>query len=250
MIDIKNLHKSFDGKKVLDGIDLHINQGEQIAIIGPSGSGKSTFIRCINCLEDPDDGIIMFDGENIADFKVDINVHRQNMGMVFQNFNLFNNKTVLENITLAPIQIHGKKMKKDGYSKKEIAAHFNEKAMALLKRIGLEEKANAYPSTLSGGQKQRIAIVRSLLMNPDMMLFDEPTSALDPEMVKEVLQVIKDLAKTGMTIAIVTHEMEFAKEVATRVLFVDQKSILADDTPINVFNNCNNERVKEFLAKL
>ena len=173
MIEIKNLQKSFDGKKVLDGIDLHINQGEQIAIIGPSGSGKSTFIRCINCLEDPDDGIIMFEGENIADFKVDINVHRQNMGMVFQNFNLFNNKTVLENITLAPIQIHGKKMKKNGLSKKEISAHFNEKAMALLKRIGLEEKANAYPSTLSGGQKQRIAIVRALAMEPKVILFDE-----------------------------------------------------------------------------
>ena len=250
MIEIKNLHKSFDGKKVLDGIDLHINQGEQIAIIGPSGSGKSTFIRCINCLEDPDDGIIMFDGENIADFKVDINVHRQNMGMVFQNFNLFNNKTVLENITLAPIQIHGKKMKKDGYSKKEIAAHFNEKAMALLKRIGLEEKANAYPSTLSGGQKQRIAIVRALAMEPKVILFDEPTSALDPEMVGEVLDLMRELANEKLTMVIVTHEMGFAREVASKVVFMDGGKIVEVGTPKEIFESPKHPRLQEFLSKI
>ena len=250
MIDIMNLHKSFDGKKVLDGIDLHINQGEQIAIIGPSGSGKSTFIRCINCLEDPDDGIIMFDGENIADFKVDINVHRQNMGMVFQNFNLFNNKTVLENITLAPIQIHGKKMKKDGYSKKEIAAHFNEKAMALLKRIGLEEKANAYPSTLSGGQKQRIAIVRALAMEPKVILFDEPTSALDPEMVGEVLDLMRELANEKLTMVIVTHEMGFAREVASKVVFMDGGKIVEVGTPKEIFESPKHPRLQEFLSKI
>ncbi len=250
MIEIKNLHKSFDGKKVLNGIDLHINQGEQIAIIGPSGSGKSTFIRCINCLEDPDDGIIMFDGENIADFKVDINVHRQNMGMVFQNFNLFNNKTVLENITLAPIQIHGKKMKKDGYSKKEIVAHFNEKAMALLKRIGLEEKANAYPSTLSGGQKQRIAIVRALAMEPKVILFDEPTSALDPEMVGEVLDLMRELANEKLTMVIVTHEMGFAREVASKVVFMDGGKIVEAGTPKEIFESPKHPRLQEFLSKI
>lgn len=250
MIEIKNLQKSFDGKKVLDGIDLHINQGEQIAIIGPSGSGKSTFIRCINCLEDPDDGIIMFEGENIADFKVDINVHRQNMGMVFQNFNLFNNKTVLENITLAPIQIHGKKMKKNGLSKKEISAHFNEKAMALLKRIGLEEKANAYPSTLSGGQKQRIAIVRALAMEPKVILFDEPTSALDPEMVGEVLDLMRELAKEKLTMVIVTHEMGFAREVASKVVFMDGGKIVEAGTPKEIFETPKNPRLQEFLSKI
>ena len=250
MIEIKNLQKSFDGKKVLDGIDLNINQGEQIAIIGPSGSGKSTFIRCINCLEDPDNGIIMFEGENIADFKVDINVHRQNMGMVFQNFNLFNNKTVLENITLAPIQIHGKKMKKDGLSKKEISAHFNEKAMALLKRIGLEEKANAYPSTLSGGQKQRIAIVRALAMEPKVILFDEPTSALDPEMVGEVLDLMRELAKEKLTMVIVTHEMGFAREVASKVVFMDGGKIVEAGTPKEIFEAPKNPRLQEFLSKI
>lgn len=250
MIEIKNLQKSFDGKKVLDGIDLHINQGEQIAIIGPSGSGKSTFIRCINCLEDPDDGIIMFDGENIADFKVDINVHRQNMGMVFQNFNLFNNKTVLQNITLAPIQIHGKKMKKDGYSKKEIVAHFNEKAMVLLKRIGLEEKANAYPSTLSGGQKQRIAIVRALAMEPKVILFDEPTSALDPEMVGEVLDLMRELANEKLTMVIVTHEMGFAREVASKVVFMDGGKIVEAGTPKEIFESPKHPRLQEFLSKI
>ena len=250
MIEIKNLVKKFDGKNVLDGITTTIHEGEQVAIIGPSGSGKSTFIRCINCLEDADSGIIIFEGENIADFKVDINVHRQNMGMVFQNFNLFNNKTVLENITLAPIQIHGKKMKKEGMSNKEITAHFNEKAMALLKRIGLEDKANAYPSTLSGGQKQRIAIVRALAMEPKVILFDEPTSALDPEMVGEVLDLMRDLAKEKLTMVIVTHEMGFAREVASRVLFMNDGNIAAEGTPDEIFNNPSHPRLKEFLSKI
>ena len=250
MIEIKNLRKSFDGKEVLSGISTTIHEGEQVAIIGPSGSGKSTFIRCINCLEDPDEGIIMFDGENIADLKVDINVHRQNMGMVFQNFNLFNNKTVLENITLAPIQIHGKKMKKEGMSKKEIVAHFNKKAMELLERIGLEDKADAYPSTLSGGQKQRIAIVRALAMEPKVILFDEPTSALDPEMVGEVLDLMRDLAKEKMTMVIVTHEMGFAREVASRVIFMDGGNIAVDGTPSEIFANPTHPRLKEFLSKI
>ena len=250
MIEIKNLRKSFDGKEILTGITATIHEGEQVAIIGPSGSGKSTFIRCINCLEDPDDGVIMFEGENIADIKVDINVHRQKMGMVFQNFNLFNNKTVLENITLAPVQIHGKKMKKEGMSKKEIIAHFNAKAMELLKRIGLEDKANVYPSTLSGGQKQRIAIIRALAMEPKVILFDEPTSALDPEMVGEVLDLMRDLAKEKMTMVIVTHEMGFAREVASRVIFMNDGNIAADGTPNDIFNNPTHPRLKEFLSKI
>ena len=250
MIEIKNLCKKFDGKNVLSGITTTIHEGEQVVVIGPSGSGKSTFIRCINCLEDPDDGIIMFDGENIADFKVDINVHRQNMGMVFQNFNLFNNKTVLENITLAPIQIHGKNMKKEGKSKKEIVEHFNAKAMELLKRIGLEDKANAYPSTLSGGQKQRIAIVRALAMEPKVILFDEPTSALDPEMVGEVLDLMRSLAEEKLTMVIVTHEMGFAREVASRILFMNEGNIVEDGTPDEIFNHPKHPRLKEFLSKI
>ena len=250
MIEIKNLHKRFDGKEVLSGISTTIHQGEQVVVIGPSGSGKSTFIRCINCLEDPDDGIIMFDGENLADMKVDINKHRQNMGMVFQNFNLFNNKTVLENIILAPIEIHGKAMRKQGLSKNEIRAHFVSKAMALLKRIGLEEKANVYPSTLSGGQKQRIAIVRALAMEPKVILFDEPTSALDPEMVGEVLDLMRSLAEEKLTMVIVTHEMGFAKEVATRVLFMNEGNIVEDGTPDDIFNHPKHPRLKEFLSKV
>ena len=250
MIEINNLHKQYDGKDVLCGITTTIHEGEQVAIIGPSGSGKSTFIRCINCLEDADDGEIMFEGVNIADFSVDINIHRQNMGMVFQHFNLFNNKTVLENITLAPIHIHGKKMKKEGMSKKEIIAHFNDKAMALLKRIGLEDKANAYPATLSGGQKQRIAIVRALAMEPKVILFDEPTSALDPEMVGEVLDLMRELAKEKFTMVIVTHEMGFAKEVASRVIFMNEGNIAADGTPDEIFNNPTHPRLKEFLSKI
>ena len=250
MIEIKNLKKVFDGKEVLTGITTTIHEGEQVAIIGPSGSGKSTFIRCINCLEDADGGEILFEGVDIADFSVDINVHRQNMGMVFQNFNLFNNKTVLENITLAPIQIHGKRMKKEGMSKKEVVAHFNAKAMKLLRRIGLEEKANVYPSTLSGGQKQRIAIVRALAMEPKVILFDEPTSALDPEMVGEVLDLMRDLAREKMTMVIVTHEMGFAREVASRVIFMNEGNIAADGTPDEIFNNPTHPRLKEFLSKI
>ena len=250
MIEIKNLVKKFDGKNVLDGITTTIHEGEQVAIIGPSGSGKSTFIRCINCLEDADGGEIIFEGENIADFSVDINVHRQNMGMVFQNFNLFNNKTVLENITLAPIEIHGKKMKRDGMSKKEITAHFNEKAMALLKRIGLEDKANAYPSTLSGGQKQRIAIIRALAMEPKVILFDEPTSALDPEMVGEVLDLMKELARDGMTMIVVTHEMGFAREVADKILFMCDGVIAEEAPPEEFFTSPKNPRLQQFLQSI
>ena len=250
MIEIKNLVKKFDGKNVLDGITTTIHEGEQVVVIGPSGSGKSTFIRCINCLEDPDGGSIYFDGDDLADMNVDINIHRQNMGMVFQNFNLFNNKTVLENITLAPLHIHGKAMKKQGMSKKQILEHFNNKAMALLERIGLEDKANAYPSTLSGGQKQRIAIVRALAMEPKVILFDEPTSALDPEMVGEVLDLMRDLAKEKLTMVIVTHEMGFAKEVASRILFMNEGNIVEDGTPDDIFNHPKHPRLKEFLSKI
>lgn len=250
VIEINNLQKKFDGKDVLCGITTTINEGEQVVVIGPSGSGKSTFIRCINCLEDADGGSIMFEGEDIADFSVDINVHRQNMGMVFQNFNLFNNKTVLENITLAPIHIHGKKMRKQGMSQKDIKEHFNSKAMELLARIGLEDKANAYPSTLSGGQKQRIAIVRALAMEPKVILFDEPTSALDPEMVGEVLDLMRELARQKLTMIIVTHEMAFAREVASRVLFMDGGRIVEDGTPSEIFDDPKHPRLKEFLSKI
>lgn len=237
MLTLNNVTVSFDSDTILENINLTINEGEIVCIIGPSGSGKSTLIRTMNHMVIPSSGSITFKGEEITN--KNINSIRQQIGMVFQSFELFPHLSVLDNLILAPTYL--KKMSKE----KAI-----NKAKELLERVNLLDKMNAYPNSLSGGQKQRIAIVRSLLMNPSMMLFDEPTSALDPEMVKEVLQVIKDLAKTGMTIAIVTHEMEFAKEVATRVLFVDQKSVLADDTPENVFNNCNNERVKEFLAKL
>ena len=237
MLKLNNVTITFENQNILENINLEVKKGEIISIIGPSGSGKSTLIRCMNHMVIPSTGYVSFKDEILTEKNID--EIRQHIGMVFQAFELFPHLTVLDNLILAPV--HLKKM-----SKEEAI----NKAKELLTRVNLLDKIDAYPNTLSGGQKQRIAIVRSLLMNPDMMLFDEPTSALDPEMVKEVLQVIKDLAKTGMTIAIVTHEMEFAKEVATRVLFVDQKSILADDTPINVFNNCNNERVKEFLAKL
>ena len=237
MLTLNNVTVSFDIDTILENINLTINEGEFVCIIGPSGSGKSTLIRTMNHMVVPISGSIIFKGQELTN--KNINSIREQIGMVFQSFELFPHLSVLDNLILAPV-----------YLKKLSKEEAINKAKELLTRVNLLDKIDAYPNTLSGGQKQRIAIVRSLLMNPDMMLFDEPTSALDPEMVKEVLQVIKDLAKTGMTIAIVTHEMEFAKEVATRVLFVDQKSILADDTPINVFNNCNNERVKEFLAKL
>ena len=239
MIRLENLHKSFGDVHVLKGIDLNIDKGEIVAIVGPSGSGKSTVLRCMNLLEEPTNGKIIFEGENITDKKVNIDKIRQNIGMVFQNFNLFPHMTVLDNITLAPIKI--KKISKE---------QANEKAEILLDRVGLLDKKDAYPAQLSGGQKQRIAIARALAMEPDMMLFDEPTSALDPEMVKEVLDVIKELANEGMTMAIVTHEMGFAKEVADRVIFVDGGTILEDDTPENVFNHPKNNRTKEFLAKV
>lgn len=265
MIDVINLEKSFGDKKVLNGINITINKGDIVVVIGPSGSGKSTFLRCLNCMEDPTGGQIIFNGVDIADMKVDINVHRRKMGMVFQHFNLFNNKTVLENITLAPILIKTKELKRQKFknifagkdkkvpvttTKKQIKAEANEQAMALLKRIGLEDKADVYPSTLSGGQKQRVAIVRSLAMNPDVILFDEPTSALDPEMVGEVLDLMRDLAKDGMTMVVVTHEMGFAREVANRVIFIDEGKILEEATPQEFFSNPKNPRLIEFLSKV
>ena len=239
MIDVINLKKSFGDVEVLKGINMTINKGDIVAIIGPSGSGKSTFLRCLNCMEDPTSGQIIFNGVDIADMKVDINIHRRKMGMVFQHFNLFNNKTVLENIMLAPVEL--KLMTKDEASKK---------ADELLARVGLPDKANAYPDMLSGGQKQRIAIARSLAMNPDVMLFDEPTSALDPEMVGEVLELMKELAQSGMTMVVVTHEMGFAREVATRVLFIDDGKIQEENTPKEFFANPKNPRLKDFLSKV
>lgn len=239
MIEVINLEKEFKGVKVLNGISLNIYDGEKIAIIGPSGCGKSTFLRCLNCLEDPTGGKIIFDGIDIANPKVDINIHRQKMGMVFQQFNLFNNKTVLENITLAPVLL-----------KKYSKAKANEIAYKLLDIIGLKDKADVYPSTLSGGQKQRVAIVRALAMEPKVMLFDEPTSALDPEMVKEVLDLIKNVAEKDITMLIVTHEMAFAKEVADKVIFMDGGIIAEIGTPEEIFNHPNHPRLIEFLSKV
>ena len=239
MIEIRNLHKSFGGLEVLKGIDLEIKKGEIVTIVGPSGSGKSTVLRCMNLLEVPTTGQIIFEGTDITDKKVNIDEVRQRIGMVFQNFNLFPNMTVLDNITLAPMRL--KKLSKE---------EANKKAEGLLDRVGLLDKKDSYPSQLSGGQKQRIAIARALAMEPDMMLFDEPTSALDPEMVKEVLDVIKELAKEGMTMAIVTHEMGFAKEVADRLLFVDGGKIIEDDKPEVVFEQPKNERAREFFSKI
>ena len=239
MITIKDLHKSFGDHEVLKGIDLEIEKGEILVIIGPSGSGKSTILRCMNLLETPTSGDMIFEGKSLVDKNTNIDEVRQNIGMVFQHFNLFPHKTILENVTLAPITL--KKMSKEEAEKK---------AETLLKRVGLYDKKDTYPAQLSGGQKQRIAIARALAMEPDMMLFDEPTSALDPEMVKEVLEVIKELAQDGMTMAIVTHEMGFAKEVADRVIFVDEGKIIEDNTPEEVFNNPTHERTKEFFAKV
>ena len=239
MIKVKNLHKKFDELEVLKGIDEHIRPGEVVVVIGPSGSGKSTFLRCLNQLETATEGEIYVDDELITDPKCDVNKVRQKMGMVFQQFNLFPHLTILENITLAPVML--KKMTKD---------QAKEKALELLKRVGLEEKAEAYPVQLSGGQKQRVAIARALAMNPEIMLFDEPTSALDPEMVGEVLDVMKDLAESGMTMVIVTHEMGFAREVASRVIFMDQGIIMENGTPEEVFTNPKNERTKLFLSKV
>ena len=239
MIHVNNLHKSFGKNDVLKGINEHINKGEVVVVIGPSGSGKSTFLRCLNLLEVPTEGKIIFEGNDITDKKNDINKLRQKMGMVFQQFNLFPHKTVLENITISPIKVKG-------INKEEA----NKKAMELLKMVGLVDKAEAYPSSLSGGQKQRIAIARALAMEPDVMLFDEPTSALDPEMVGEVLGVLKDLAKGGMTMVIVTHEMGFAKEVGDRVLFMDGGVIVEQGTPEEIFNNPKNPRTIDFLSKV
>ena len=239
MIYVKGLSKSYGDNQVIKNIDMHIAPGEKVVIIGPSGSGKSTFLRCLNLLEQPTSGSIVFDGQEITDPKADINEIRRHMGMVFQHFNLFNNLTVLDNITLAPIKL--KIM-----TKKEAEAE----AMRLLKLVNLEEKANAYPAQLSGGQKQRIAIVRSLAMKPKVMLFDEPTSALDPEMVGEVLDLMKKLADDGMTMAVVTHEMGFARDVATRVVFMDEGIIMEENNPKDFFGNPQNERLKSFLAKV
>lgn len=239
MIEVKGLKKEFDGLKVLNGIDYKIGQGEKIVVIGPSGSGKSTFLRCLNLLEEPTEGEVWFDGVDITDPKNDINKMRQKMGMVFQHFNLFPHMTVLGNITFAPVRL--------GLQTKEEA---NANAMRLLKRIGLEEKANEYPNRLSGGQKQRIAIVRALAMNPEVLLFDEPTSALDPEMVGEVLDLIRELANEGMTMVIVTHEMGFAREVGTRVLFIDEGVIKEENTPQEFFAHPKNPRLQEFLSKV
>ncbi len=274
MIDVINLRKNFGDLQVLKGIDITINKGDIVAVIGPSGSGKSTFLRCLNCMEDPSGGSIVFKGVDIADMSVDINVHRRHMGMVFQHFNLFNNKTVLQNIMMAPVYLRCKDLKKDarrnqrlkfqnlfrGSNKKElipitqtqeqIKNEVREQAMGLLQRIGLEDKADVYPSTLSGGQKQRIAIIRSLAMDPDVILFDEPTSALDPEMVGEVLELMKQLAAEGMTMVVVTHEMGFAREVANRVVFMDEGLIKEQGSPEEFFRNPKEPRLKEFLSKI
>jgi polar amino acid transport system ATP-binding protein len=274
VIDVINLKKSFGNIEVLKDINITINKGDIVAVLGPSGSGKSTFLRCLNCMEDPTGGSIIFNGVDIADIKVDINLHRRKMGMVFQHFNLFNNKTVLQNIMMAPAYLRCKDLKKikrknrmtrmtnlfRGKNKKElilvdttkeqIKEETKQQALELLKRIGLDDKADAYPSTLSGGQKQRVAIIRSLAMNPDVILFDEPTSALDPEMVGEVLELMKKLAQDGMTMVVVTHEMGFAREVASRVIFMDEGRIVEEAPPKEFFGNPKDARLKEFLSKI
>lgn len=264
MIRVCNLRKVFGENVVLDGIDLEIKKGEIVVILGPSGSGKSTLLRCLNCMEDPTSGNIFFHDVDIADMKVDINVHRQKIGMVFQHFNLFKNKTVLQNMTLAPVYVAKKKARKarirkffkksyneeDIRSIKEINAAAKQAALELLSRVGLQEKAEVYPSTLSGGQQQRVAIVRALCMKPDVMLFDEPTSALDPEMVGEVLDVMRSLAQEGMTMVVVTHEMGFAREVASRVLFIDEGKVLEDGTPSEIFDAPKHPRLQQFLQKI
>ena len=262
MIDVIDLKKSFGDNEVLKGINMTINKGDIVVVIGPSGSGKSTFLRCLNCMEDPTSGKIIFEGVDIADMKVDINIHRRKMGMVFQHFNLFNNKTVIENIMLSPVLCAKKDRRKavlhNMFHKdklpvrpvREIKKDAEEKAHKLLERIGLEDKADVYPSTLSGGQKQRVAIVRSLAMSPEVILFDEPTSALDPEMVGEVLDLMKQLAHEGMTMVVVTHEMGFAREVGTKLVFMDEGKIVEENTPEEFFNNPQSPRAKEFLSKV
>ena len=239
MITVSNLCKSFGGLEVLKGVDVEIDKGDVICVIGPSGSGKSTFLRCLNLLETPTSGSILFEGDELTDKKIDLNRHRQKMGMVFQQFNLFPHMTVLDNLTCAPIML-----------KKTPKAEAEKKAMELLARVGLADRADAWPTQLSGGQKQRVAIVRALCMEPDVMLFDEPTSALDPEMVGEVLDVMKELAKSGMTMVVVTHEMGFAREVASRVLFLDDGVIAEEGTPDEIFGAPKGERLQSFLAKV
>ena len=253
VLSVKNLTKQFGDNQVLKGIDLDVYEGDVVAIIGPSGCGKSTFLRCINCLEDPSGGSIMFDGEDLADMKVDINIHRQKIGMVFQQFNLFNNLCVLDNITLAPVTIakkNKKALREAGKTVADVKAEAEKRAMELLKAIGLEDKAAAFPSQISGGQKQRVAIVRALAMNPKVILFDEPTSALDPEMVGEVLDVMKELAQQGMTMVVVTHEMGFAREVGNRVLFMADGKIIEEGTPDEIFDHPKHPRLQDFLKKV
>ncbi len=262
MIDVIDLKKNFGDNEVLKGINMTINKGDIVVVIGPSGSGKSTFLRCLNCMEDPTSGKIIFEGVDIADPKVDINIHRRKMGMVFQHFNLFNNKTVIENIMLSPVLCTKKDRRKavmhnmfhkdklPVHPVKEIKKEAEENAHKLLERIGLEDKADVYPSTLSGGQKQRVAIVRSLAMNPEVILFDEPTSALDPEMVGEVLDLMKQLAREGMTMVVVTHEMGFAREVGTKLVFMDEGKIVEENTPEKFFADPQSPRAKDFLSKV
>ncbi|MCQ2354231.1 MAG: amino acid ABC transporter ATP-binding protein [Clostridia bacterium] len=272
MIDVVGLRKVYGSKVVLDGVSEQIHEGERVVIIGPSGSGKSTFLRCLNCMEDPDGGKIIFNGDDIADMKVDINKHREKMGMVFQQFNLFNNKTVLQNITLAPVYLGKKRIRrakiKNAFisvgnlfrkdkktllevgDKSKVKADAEANAHRLLQRIGLDDRADEYPSRLSGGQKQRVAIVRALAMNPEVILFDEPTSALDPEMVGEVLELMKQLANEGMTMVVVTHEMGFAREVADRVFFMCDGNIAEKGTPEQIFKNPQNPRTKQFLDSI
>ena len=274
MIDVINLRKSFGDKEILKGINVTINKGDIVAVLGPSGSGKSTFLRCLNCMEDPTGGSIIFNGVDIADMKVDINVHRRHMGMVFQHFNLFNNKTVLQNVMMAPEYLQCRDLKKAkranrriqfknvfrGKDKKEalvpitttkeqIKKEVRENALKLLTRIGLEDKADVYPSTLSGGQKQRVAIARALAMEPEILLFDEPTSALDPQMVGEVLEVMRTLAKDGLTMIIVTHEMAFARDVAKHVIFMGNGVIVEEGTSQQIFEDPQEEATKEFLSR-
>lgn len=262
MIDVIDLKKNFGDNEVLKGINMTIDKGDIVVVIGPSGSGKSTFLRCLNCMEDPTSGKIIFEGVDIADPKVDINIHRRKMGMVFQHFNLFNNKTVIENIMLSPVLCAKKDRRKavmhnmfhkdklPVHPVKEIKKEAEENAHKLLERIGLEDKADVYPSTLSGGQKQRVAIVRSLAMNPEVILFDEPTSALDPEMVGEVLDLMKQLAREGMTMVVVTHEMGFAREVGTKLVFMDEGKIVEENTPEKFFADPQSPRAKDFLSKV
>ncbi len=254
MIDVINLKKSFGDLHVLRGVNLSVKDGEKVCVIGPSGSGKSTLLYCLNCLTDPTSGEIIYEGKDITNFKVNINEVRESIGMVFQQFNLFKHKTVLENIILAPVHIQTRYLRKGikdfGNSKKDIIENNKKYAMELLEKIGLADKANAYPSTLSGGQQQRIAIVRTLAMKPKLILFDEPTSALDPEMVKEVLDLIKEIAKGNITMIIVTHEMGFAREVADRVIFMDEGVVLEEGTPEQIFDNPQKPRTKEFLSKV